>query len=168
LVLIRALFDIVFFRVGGCLILAPLGHLTHPITSNIYEMKQSKLLQIQLSIPKSFSNQITNLAAHLLNSDLLLLMMIDVANHDVTLQFKTNPRSSLFLLYADVAHNFAFVCKDWATIIFGDVSNSFWERTIRFRWPHLKKLELKVKNWYNFTKNRVNYQKIFYITAIRI
>jgi len=86
--------------------------------------------------------------------------MGEVADSEVAAARNENPMASVFVLYSKVALKFALVCKDWLPLAFGPQANPFWhELVVRFRWPELRKLSLKVKNWYTFTKSRIQAQR---------
>jgi len=100
--------------------------------------------------------QIPNLIAGQLTADILLSLLSMICND----QRPSEEYKSLFCCYATTALRLALVCKDWSTLIFSDSANMFWKKVaIYFRWPYLKLLQLKVRNWYKFIKQRVTIQQ---------
>jgi len=101
-----------------------------------------------------------NLAVCGIYGDVFLHLFGIVADYEVDVKFHQNERYSLFTLYTEVALKFALVCSHWEKNIFGKPASSFWKMiSIRFRWPELSRLKLKVRNWYQFTKTRVVLQQ---------
>jgi len=103
---------------------------------------------------------IPNEGVHKIVGDNLVDILISVSDFEVEVKLPQNHYRDPFILYAKVALRLALVCRHWEEILLGPLGNKFWRMiTIRFKWTHLKKLKLKVRNWYSFTKSRISIQQ---------